>query len=132
MREDELLESTIRSKIVRVINSRGKGAVQIRHQGGYNKKGDPDLVGVYRKYHMEIEVKRQKNRPTRLQKERLAFWAAHGAIVAVLYSEAGARKFIEIVDDAIDRGIIEHLNFVYDEHTGGPHPEITVIQERHH
>lgn len=98
------LESTIRSKIVKRINLRPLGAVQIRHQAGYNRKGDPDLTGSYRRLHVEIEVKRPGEKPTTLQAERLKYWLAVGAQVAVLRSPEGADQFCDLIDARIETG----------------------------
>lgn len=95
------LEATIRTKIIKFINGRPGGAIQIRHQSGYHRKGDPDLTGAYRQLHVEIEVKRPGEKPTELQAQRLNYWQSAGAQVAVLRSESGAEKFLNIIDARI-------------------------------
>ena len=106
------LETTIKTKIVKYINGRPFGAVQVRHQAGMNKKGDPDITGSYRRLHVEIEVKRPKKQPTDIQRVRLKYWQDQGVQVAVLRSVDGAKEFLRLIDDRIDR------EFSFNEATG--------------
>ena len=99
------LETTIRSKIVKHINSLPFASAHVRHQAGYAKKGDPDVYGSYCRLHIEIEVKRPGKNPTELQKLRLAHWCNVGAMVAVLRSKEGAIQFIEKIDELLASGI---------------------------
>ncbi|MDQ5987795.1 MAG: hypothetical protein CSYNP_03541 [Syntrophus sp. SKADARSKE-3] len=116
MRNDPL-EATIRTKIVKKINARPLGAMQIRHQAGYAKKGDPDLTGSYRRVHVEIEVKRPGEVPTEIQKIRLAHWQKKGAMVAILRSVEGADRLLDYLDSKIGPGFgfDESTPFLFDD-----------------
>jgi hypothetical protein len=48
--------------------------------------GDPDITGLWRGVHFELELKQHGANPTPLQELRLQEWAAAGAIVAVVRS----------------------------------------------
>lgn len=61
--------------------------------------GDPDLYGVYRGRHFEMEVKRPGEKPTDRQAQRLVSWRAAGAIAGVVHSLAEAQALLSQADE---------------------------------
>jgi hypothetical protein len=51
-----------------------------RHGTAFGIAGDPDFYGCFKGRHIEIELKRPGEEPTRLQRKRLTYWSAAGAI----------------------------------------------------
>jgi hypothetical protein len=59
--------------------------------------GDPDLTGLWRGVHFEVEFKILGQSPTRLQQARLAEWRAAGAHTAVIHSLPELQLFLQTV-----------------------------------
>lgn len=59
-----------------------------RHGSPMGIAGDPDLYGLWRGRHFEIELKRPGESPTILQRARLSQWAKAGALTFVVHSLA--------------------------------------------
>lgn len=78
-------ELLLQKKIVAAINAMG-GCVQIRTQTLYTTVGDPDITGCYRRQHVEIEVKVDKEQPTQVQAMRMVKWVNAGALVILARS----------------------------------------------
>ena len=57
-----------------------------RHGDVMGVTGDPDLYGLWRGQHFEIELKVPSKEPTLLQQCRLSQWAAAGARTFVVHS----------------------------------------------
>lgn len=57
-----------------------------RHGSPMSVAGDPDITGLWRGHHFEMELKRPGETPTLLQAARLAQWARAGAHVFVIHS----------------------------------------------
>lgn len=68
---------------------------QVRHQAGFNKKGDPDIIFCLRGRHGEFEVKRPKNKSTPLQLQRQKLWKECGAIVGQVRDVDDVIKVLE-------------------------------------
>jgi hypothetical protein len=56
--------------------------------------GDPDITGLWRGVHFELELKQPGANPTPLQQLRLAEWAAAGAVTAVVRSVDDLRQVL--------------------------------------
>jgi hypothetical protein len=85
----------------RVLKARGI-VYRKRHGDIYAVKGDPDLYFLFprpgeRPIHVEIELKRPGEAPTRLQQVRLDEWARAGALTGVVWT----------IDDL--RGLLKRL-----------------------
>lgn len=57
-----------------------------RHGSVYGAAGDPDLYGLWRGLHFEIELKQPGQNPTPLQAQRLMAWESAGAHTFVVRS----------------------------------------------
>ncbi len=70
------------------------GACTIKiHQA--TRSGFPDIVGCFRGKFIAIEVKREGNKLTLLQQQKLDLLAAAGAHIAVCHNKGDAQKFID-------------------------------------
>lgn len=74
------LEKTRQAKIIKFMNSLPNCIARVRHQTGFNQKGDPDIYGCLDKLHFELEVKRPGEKLTELQALRIKEWQSIGAI----------------------------------------------------
>ncbi len=90
------LESSIKAKILAYLNSLPQTKMQIRHQSGFNKKGDPDITGCIQGRHAEIEIKKPKKRCTKLQARRLQEWIEVGAIAGRATSVDDVKAILRI------------------------------------
>jgi len=88
-------EAAITEAIMRWLRSRG--AHVIKTHGGPQRRGLPDLIGVFRGRALALEVKRPGGRPTRLQEYELGRWAAAGAAAAIVTSVDDVKRLIEEV-----------------------------------
>jgi hypothetical protein len=59
-----------------------------RHGSPFVVAGDPDIYGLYRGVHFEIELKRERETPTKLQDMRMGEWGRAGALTWVVRSMA--------------------------------------------
>jgi hypothetical protein len=83
------VETTIRNRIVKLIQARG-WMVRVRSATAHSHiVGDPDLYGCADGLHFEIEVKIPGRFPTQIQEERLKQWRRAGSI-AIWGSDAEA------------------------------------------
>jgi hypothetical protein len=57
-----------------------------RHGSAFSTSGDPDLYGLWRGHHWEMELKRPGAEPTFLQCYRLTAWNRAGALTFVVHS----------------------------------------------
>jgi ssDNA-binding Zn-finger/Zn-ribbon topoisomerase 1 len=88
-RHQGALESSITNAIMRELKKHPHIVVRKRHGTGMGVAGDPDLYGVIRGQHFEIEVKRlddPDSQCSQLQLQRLLEWHANGALVGVARS----------------------------------------------
>lgn len=90
MRRQPALEKVVVGRILAALK-KFPGVVVIRKRHGtvMGVAGDPDLYGVIRGRHFEIEVKRPNDPSshlTKLQTERLLEWTIAGAITGVAHS----------------------------------------------
>lgn len=97
-----MTEASIVQSIMRWLKS--QGAHVIKTYGGPNRRGLPDLIGVYRGRALALEVKRPGGKPTPLQEYELGRWAAAGAVAAVVTSVDDVKKIIEEVDTGGEAG----------------------------
>lgn len=67
-----------------------------RHGNIFTVAGDPDLYGVWRGTHWEIELKRPGEQPTTLQAFRLHEWSKTGARTFVVHN-------LEELDNALSK-----------------------------
>lgn len=74
------LESSRSDKICKFLNTIPRCKATKRHQGGYGRKGDPDITGCLRGLHFELEVKQPGKNLTQIQKVKLAEWKEVGSI----------------------------------------------------
>ena len=75
------LESTRTRQVLDFLNNIPGCKAQKRHQSGFGKRGEPDIVFCLCGRHGEIEMKRAGKEPSKLQLVRLAEWEKVGAIV---------------------------------------------------
>lgn len=87
-------ESSIVRAIVEWIKGQGEAHVMKTH-GGPQRRGLPDLVGVYRGRAFALEVKREGGAATPLQEHELAEWRRAGAVAGVVHSVEEARRMLE-------------------------------------
>ena len=80
------LETNIVKNIKKKLETIPGVVVRKRHGTAFGIKGDPDLYGLVRGRHFEIEVKRPGENPTELQLSRMREWKAAGAITGVARS----------------------------------------------
>jgi len=97
-----MTEAAITSSIMKWL--RARGAHVIKTYGGPNRRGLPDLIGVYRGRALALEVKRPGGKPTKLQEYELGRWAAAGAVAAVVTSVDEVKRLIEEVDTGGEAG----------------------------
>ena len=79
-KETVILESRRSDSICKFLNSIPQCRATKRHQGGYGRKGDPDITGCIRGHHFELEVKQPGKHLTQIQDIKLARWKDAGAI----------------------------------------------------
>lgn len=91
-----ILESTRSKAILKFINGLPGFKAAKRHQGGWNRKGDPDITGCGGPYgrRIEFETKQPGQKPTPLQEIRLREWSEAGAAVGVVYDVQSARELL--------------------------------------
>jgi len=65
-----------------------------RHGGPMGVAGDPDITGLWRGVHFEIELKAPGENPSPLQLARLAEWGRARAVVGVVRSLADLEQFL--------------------------------------
>jgi len=92
----EPLEKQIVDSIVKCLRKIPGCVVRKRHGTVMGVAGDPDLYGTLNGRHFELEVKRDGNPPTTLQKMRLAEWRTGSALVGVVHSVQEAREALGI------------------------------------
>jgi hypothetical protein len=68
--------------------------IRKRHGSRFSVSGDPDVYALVAGCHIEMELKRPGEEPTRLQAHRLQEWAAAGAHCAVVHTIDELEKFI--------------------------------------
>jgi hypothetical protein len=66
-----------------------------RHGGAMGVSGDPDIYGLWRGRHFELELKRPGEQPTKLQELRLAEWGRAGALTGVIRS---TKELVELLE----------------------------------
>ena len=99
MRRQPVLEKAIVARIMATLKKVPGMVVRKRHGTVMGIGGDPDLYGIYRGKHFEIEVKRpfdSKSQLTKLQNERLLEWKLAGAIIGVARSVEEALAILGI------------------------------------
>jgi Holliday junction resolvase len=91
-----MLEKTIVAKVMSVARSLGWFVVKI-HGSAYQMAGLPDILAIKNGRAVWMEVKVPGNEPSRIQLHRMRELATAGCSVAVVYSAADARHFLENV-----------------------------------
>lgn len=86
------LESQLKASVERRLKTlaREDPRLQWRKRWGspYTTSGDPDLTGLWRGIHFEVELKRPGESPTPLQWHQLEAWKRAGALVFVIHDLA--------------------------------------------
>lgn len=90
------LEKQIVDSIVKYLRTIPGCIVRKRHGTAFGVAGDPDLYGTINGRHFELEVKRDGNSPTVLQKRRMEEWRAAGAVVGVVHNLDEARAVLAV------------------------------------
>lgn len=72
-----------------------------RHGSPMGVSGDPDITGLWRSIHFELELKRPGHSPTPLQSARLAEWSKAGAHCFVVHSLAEFQNAIDTLLDVV-------------------------------
>lgn len=86
--ESQLLRAAERRLKALARAEEGALAWRKRHGGPFSTAGDPDLYGLWKGQHFEIELKREGEQPTALQSLRLEEWTHAGAHTFVVHSLA--------------------------------------------
>lgn len=94
-------ESQLQSKILTALRKHGGWWVKY-HAGQYAKAGVPDILGVYKRRFVAMEVKRPNTKVTKLQAATLQAIRKHG-IAVVVRSVDEALRVLYIID-AKDKG----------------------------
>ena len=95
-------ESSIQTAILRYLNSLPGCRARNNHGSAFSGAGTPDITACYRGRHIEIEVKRPGEKPTKLQQYELAKWAEAGAVTMVATSVEDVRKMIEAIGSHVE------------------------------
>lgn len=84
------LESSLKKAVLKHLATIRRGdqtlAFRKRHGSAMTLAGDPDITGLWRGVHFEIELKREGESPTLLQTARAREWTQAGAKYAVVRS----------------------------------------------
>lgn len=80
-----MAETALTGRILRYLASEGFYAWKV-HGGPYSQRGMPDIMACRDGRLYCFEVKVQGNKATKLQRKRLAQFAAAGAVCGVVYS----------------------------------------------
>jgi Holliday junction resolvase len=91
-----MLERTIVAKVMATAKSLGWFVVKI-HGSAYQMAGLPDILAIKGGRAVWMEAKVPGNEPSKIQLHRMRELAAAGCPVAVVYSAADARHFLETV-----------------------------------
>lgn len=75
-------ESKLVDAGIKALRKRGAAAIKI-HGSAYSRKGEPDVIGVYRGWPFAIEAKQPGEEPSPMQWVRLSEWAQAGARVGI-------------------------------------------------
>jgi hypothetical protein len=91
-RQDKVLENQLLRTCERHLKALARAdptfTFRKRHGSPMALTGDPDLTGLWRGHHFEIELKRPGQHPTPLQSVRLAEWSRAGASCFVAHTLA--------------------------------------------
>lgn len=86
--------SSLESQLLRLVERHLKALARTdptflwrkRHGSPFTVAGDPDIYGLWRGHHFEIELKRPGESPTLLQQYHLRQWQRAGAHAFVVHS----------------------------------------------
>jgi len=87
-------ERAIVKSILAYLNSLPGCVARKRWGGGMGVAGDPDIDACVRGRSVQLEVKRQGEKPTALQARRLEEWRQAGAVSAVVASVEETRALL--------------------------------------
>jgi hypothetical protein len=79
-----------------------------RHGSAMTTAGDPDITGLWRGLHFEMELKVPGAKPTSLQCSRLAAWNRAGAMCFVIHSLAEFNVAIDTIRRAALAKMVEY------------------------
>jgi hypothetical protein len=95
LRRPSSTETNLKSQVMQMLAKEYPAAVvRKRHGTVYSTAGDPDLSILFHGVHIECELKRFGEKPTQLQLYRLGEWRKAGAVTAVVFSVADARRLM--------------------------------------
>jgi hypothetical protein len=99
-RQSVIRESAIVNKIMEYLNHLPESKFIKLHGDGWTNRGEPDIIGAYKRRSMSIEVKRPdgKYKPTELQKRRIREWIDAGSVAFIAYGVEDVRMVIEALD----------------------------------
>lgn len=100
-------ELQLQKKIVAHIIERG-GRARILWQNAHTIVGDPDIYGCYRGRALQLEVKEEGEKPSAIQRRRIAEWRRSGAVAAVVYSVEEVTKILRRIDTAFYDAVIRN------------------------
>lgn len=92
-----------------------RGAKAVKYHPSSGSVGEPDIIGCMNGFAFVMELKRAHEKPTEIQKIRLAEWAVSGAVVAVVSSLAfaegivlaiGSGELIQFLKESRNYGIL--------------------------
>jgi len=93
-----MTEAELTKKIRADLKAIGAKAIKIRG-ARHTERGTPDLIGSWRGRFFGIEVKVGRNKCSPIQEQRLAEWAATGAVVVVAYENWDVQEFMGVFDE---------------------------------
>lgn len=88
-------EKAIERAIVKWLNSLDNCFAYSRHGDQFSIKGNPDVTGCHGGRHIEIEVKKPGEKPTKIQFAVMEKWKRAGAIVGWVTSLDEAKDIIK-------------------------------------
>lgn len=94
-------EGKLSRKIQKEMKKRGAWVFKV-HGSEYQPAGIPDIIGVYRGQFIGVESKMPGNKPTDIQRFRMAQIDKAGGICVVAYTVDEALELLDIVDGMHD------------------------------
>jgi hypothetical protein len=90
------LQKSVMGRLKQLALQEGAGGLVFRKRHGTvtGVAGDPDIYGLFKGIHFEIELKRAGENPTKLQDHRMGEWGRAGAVTAVVRSLDDLDRFL--------------------------------------
>lgn len=112
-----MLEKEIENQILHYLMGRGVFAFKVERQGTFDprrgvyrrksglwKKGVSDIIGIYKKRPLAIEVKSEKGRLRPDQNEFILEWRSEGGFAFVARSVDEVIRGLANIDDILEKG----------------------------